>query len=122
MCGTPADLWRSDDDFIELVGIKEPDEIRENAKIFNRQQSETLSERSTASASIESSDAMQQNEIKLQDQGVQMEASSKGTVKGSITLNYFKAGAHWTILLVLLFSFLFVQFIASAIDYWVSVW
>lgn len=51
-----------------------------------------------------------------------MEASSKGKVKGSVAANYFKAGAHWSILFVLGVSFLIVQLLASAADYWVSIW
>lgn len=51
-----------------------------------------------------------------------MEESSKGKVKGSIAVQYFKAGAHWSVLLFVLFTFVFAQFLASATDYWVSVW
>lgn len=56
------------------------------------------------------------------DEGIQMEVSSKGTVKGSVSWNYLRAGAHWSILFTLFMSFLLVQFLASGIDYWVSVW
>lgn len=121
--GTPAELYKSDDDFVELVGIKEMPEVKESAKVYSRQQSETLSSRSASSISLNSAKgSIKTNEIIEKDQGVQMEASSKGTVKGSILVNYFKAGAHWPILLILLLSFLVVQFLASATDYWVSVW
>lgn len=56
------------------------------------------------------------------DKGVQMEESSRGKVKGSVSLGYFKAGAHWPMLLLLAGALIFVQMIASGLDYWVSVW
>lgn len=52
----------------------------------------------------------------------QLEESSKDNVKGSITLNYFKAGAHWSLLLLLLALFLAAQTVASAADIWISFW
>lgn len=73
---------------------------------------------SNADGSVFGEDA--ENEEKLE--GVQMEASSKGKVKGSIAANYFAAGAHWSILFVIGLLFLIVQFLASAADYWVSIW
>lgn len=54
------------------------------------------------------------------EQGMQMENSSKGKVKGSNAWNYFKAGAHWSILGSLGFLFLIVQLCASGADFWVS--
>lgn len=56
------------------------------------------------------------------DDGVAMEDSSKGKVKGSIAGGYFAAGAHWTLLLLLAFTFVIVQLLASGADYWVSIW
>lgn len=51
-----------------------------------------------------------------------MEASSKGTVQGSVLLKYFLSGAHWMTLTILILSFVASQFFASAADYWASVW
>lgn len=56
------------------------------------------------------------------DAGLQMEESSKGKVKGSVSLNYFKSGAHWSVVFLLAASFIVVQILASGADYWVSVW
>lgn len=120
--GTPAELYKSNDDFVELVGIKEMPDVKESAEAYSRQQSETISSRSSSSSSLNSAKESIKPTEKDRDQGVQMEASSKGTVKGPILVNYFKAGAHWSILLTLLLSFLVVQFLASATDYWVSIW
>lgn len=52
----------------------------------------------------------------------QMEASSKGQVAGSLAMKYFNSGAHWSILFILLFSFIITQVLASGADYWVSIW
>lgn len=64
----------------------------------------------------------EENDHSKKNEGMALEASSKGKVKGSLTLNYFRAGDHWSVLLIVLFSFLLVQFLASVTDYWVSVW
>lgn len=61
-------------------------------------------------------------EEELKDEGVQMEESSKGKVRGSVSAAYFRAGAHWSVLFVLGFLFVFVQVLASGADYWVSIW
>lgn len=55
-------------------------------------------------------------------EGLPMEPNSKGIVKGSLYVAYFKAGANSSILLTLFISFLFVQFLASTSDYWVLLW
>lgn len=98
-------------------------EIRENFEI-NRQKSETLSNSSSSSSmnNVENQTVGTVRKTNEIDRGVQMEASSKGKVKGSLTLNYFRAAANWPVFLMLLFSFIFVQLLASANDYWVSVW
>lgn len=54
--------------------------------------------------------------------GVELEASSKGKVKGSKLVNYFVAGAHWSVLTLLLLSFLLTQIIVSVADIWISIW
>lgn len=56
------------------------------------------------------------------DKGVEMEETSKGKVKGSVSLSYFTSGAHWSVVLLLATSFIIVQMLASGADYWVSVW
>lgn len=63
------------------------------------------------------------NEIEAElepEQTMQMENSSKGKVKGSNGMNYFKAGAHWAVLAPLVVLFFIVQLCASSADYWVS--
>ncbi|XP_031636354.1 multidrug resistance-associated protein 4-like [Contarinia nasturtii] len=120
--GSPADLSRSGVDFAKLVGTEENDE---NPEKMARQLSRRSSTRSVSSASVSSADMSEFDGDDGNEQaakGVEMEASSKGKVKGSVAVNYFTAGAHWSILFVLGISFLIVQLLASAADYWVSIW
>lgn len=56
------------------------------------------------------------------NEGVQMEDSSRGKVKGSISINYFTAGANWCVLFLLISAFVVAQLVASAADFWVSIW
>lgn len=112
-------------DFAELVGTHEKIDDEDNPERLERQMSRQHSIQSMSFASLngsiegsEFSDKDNNNEIK----GVEMEATSKGKVKGSIAANYFRAGANWFVLAVLGISFLVVQFLCSAADYWVSIW
>lgn len=52
----------------------------------------------------------------------ELEASSKGKVKGSLVLNYLKAARRPCTLVFLMISFLFAQVLASLADIWVSYW
>lgn len=51
----------------------------------------------------------------------QFEAMSKGNATG-LAVHYFGAVGNWPVLMAILLSFIFVQFLASFADYWVSVW
>lgn len=109
-----------------MVGIIE-NEQKENADKFRRTSSamsiRTQSSRSSI-LSIDSRDLPDLSEIEIEneDEGIQMESSSKGKVEGSMLVNYFTAGVNWPVFLVLLFSFVFAQVIGSTIDYFVSIW
>lgn len=121
--GSPADLVTSGVDLAKLVGTEEK-ENEESPEKIGRQMSRQSSTRSASTSSLDSADGSNfdedENEERLE--GVAMEASSKGKVKGSIAANYFTAGAHWSILAIILLLFLVVQLLASAADYWVSIW
>lgn len=123
MQGKPIDLYRNHNDFVELIGIIETGVV-ETIETFGRRTSETSSIRSLSSDSSGEQDSknVNDNNNEKKDEGLQLEASSKGKVKGSLSLHYFRAGANWSILLGLACLFVFVQFLASAVDYWVSVW
>lgn len=115
-------MSKSGVDFAKLVGTTEEAENDENPEKFKRQVSSRDSIRSSSASlsSIGVGSEFDEDEEELD--GVEMEASSKGKVKGSVAAAYFKAGTHWSLLFVLALSFLIVQLLASAADYWVSVW
>lgn len=111
--GTPTDLASVQDDFAQMIGLNEHQDSRRQ------------------SVSSASSNMTSESEMRLQlkssekievDKGVQMEESSKGTFKGSTSMNYYLAGANWLALILLAILFVFVQVLASGADYWVSVW
>lgn len=52
----------------------------------------------------------------------ELEASSKGKVRGSLIVNYFKSTQRTYTLVVLIVAFLISQGLASFADIWVSVW
>lgn len=120
MQGSPTELVRSGVDFIEMVGTVDTPEIRDNADMFKRQKSQTLSIRSTSTESLNSFTEFQ--EIESAENAMHAEGSSKGKVKGSLFVNYFRAGANWFILLFLCTFFLFVQVLGSSADYWAMIW
>lgn len=114
--GTPADLYGSQIDFAELVGVVETADPVDNDESFDRR----ISQISTISLAP-SIDVENPNVTEF-DEGIELEATSKGKVKGSLLLSYFRAGADWPVLCLVIFLFVFVQFLASAVDYWVSYW
>lgn len=92
---------------------------------MSRQTSRRSSDKSIRSLSTSASKASSHDDDNIQEeieQGVGLEESSKGKVKGSVTLNYFRAGGNWFGLSVILILFIVSQILASAADYWVSVW
>lgn len=102
-------------DFAELVGVDEPSETIVN----DRKMSKTSSMGSTFhSPSID----LENNSVTKFDEGVELEASSKGKVKGSLFVSYFRAGANWPVLCIIIFLFVFAQMLGSAVDYFVSYW
>lgn len=52
----------------------------------------------------------------------QLEASSKGQVRGSVGGAYLRSGANWCVLFIIMVLFLLTQLVASGADYWVSFW
>lgn len=128
--GTPADLANSG---LNLVTPDENDtDKRSKAEQLERQASRSMSRQSSVgSLSTHSIDSSRDQSVSGADdtdekseklEGVQLEASSKGKVKGSKAAKYFGAGAHWFTLTLLLFSVLATQILASAADIWVSIW
>lgn len=52
----------------------------------------------------------------------ELEASSRGKVKGSLFVNYFKSAKRPCTMVFLLASFLLTQILASVADIWISYW
>lgn len=113
--GTRSDLAASGIDFAKLIGVSTDKSVGR----ISRQSSITSMGSSHSSQSEGEND---DGNVKEKDEGLQMEETSKGKVKGSVGWNYFSAGGHWMILFVLALSFLVVQMLVSGADYWVFVW
>ncbi|XP_037037714.1 multidrug resistance-associated protein 4-like isoform X1 [Bradysia coprophila] len=118
--GTQSDLANSGIDFAKLIGGSTEKAADKTVGQITRQSSTT----SVASNKTSQSDSENEGDGKVggKDEGLQMEETSKGKVKGSVAWNYFSAGGHWMILIVLALSFLIVQVFVSGADYWVFVW
>lgn len=132
MQGSPGDLYRSGVDFVAYINAgteTHPDE--DNANYWKGKRSRNssrvcLRSVSTISAWSIYSDYDEQG-TKDNDHGSEetlnnFEMSSKGKVKGSLLLQYFKAGSHFGELIIILILFGLAQLIASGCDYWVSFW
>lgn len=120
--GTPVDVCNSIEGLSKLIGVKESEDTEMKGS-RNRSKSiasayEVVSQFLADAKADEKADAKGDEK----DAGVEMEASSKGTVKGVLLAQYFTAGAHWSVFVILLIGCLFVQFFGSAADYWVSIW
>lgn len=95
------------DDFAQMIGLNEHQELRRQSSIASE------------------SEMRQQMECEQEieeDKGVQMEESSEGKIEGSVSLDYFLAGANRFALTILAILLILVQMLASGADYWVSVW
>lgn len=113
-------MAKSGIDYAQLVGTEDGEDG--NSEAGDRQLSRKSSAVSISSRSTtKSSEDINEPVVEI-DEGIKMEESSKGKVKGSIAGNYFKAGAHWSILFIIGSLYIIVQVLASGADYWVSVW
>lgn len=123
--GTPNELNRSGIDFASLIGSNDDEETIEGGRRRSRTCSRTSTTRSISVTSLASSISdvfTEVDEEEEENRATEMESSSKGQVQGSVLMNYFKSGAHWSIIGGLFFLFLIVQIVASLVDYWVSFW
>lgn len=119
--GSPTDLIKSGVDFSKYFGSDEdPDESKDMKNQQNLRKISTVSSISSDTSNFGS--AIFRGIEEIEDKGVQMEETSKGKVNGSISLGYFTAGAHWSVIFILTCSCLVTQILASFSDYWLSVW
>lgn len=122
MQGAPNELSKSGIDFATLLQTDDPvDNNEDSASMGKRSRTHSGSSiRSSKSGDVK--DETTKEKSKSVEQVLQLEASSKGKVKGSVGGAYLKSGANLCILLVILALFLMTQVIASGADYWVSFW
>lgn len=104
----------------KLEGQDRPASRQSSRPVSRRvsRQSSTCSSSSSLDGSVHEDETEDENE----NAGVQLEESAKGKVTGSVSVNYYKAGANWFVLFILLTSFVIVQVMASFADFWVAVW
>lgn len=117
--GSPDDLADIGIDLVSFTTFDEKANHQRCAKQYARRES-TLSIASSLNGSLidgHADDANDSNDAN----DAQFEAMSKGNATG-LAVNYLRAVGNWPVLMAILLSFLFVQFLASFADYWVSVW
>ncbi|XP_052868167.1 ATP-binding cassette sub-family C member 4-like [Anopheles cruzii] len=128
--GTPHELAQNGIDFVELVEKKVADDesCTEGGDTGSVSAADKRSRRdSRASArSVGSTASLAEDdpngEADAPVQGSAMEGTSRGTVQGSVLLNYVRSGANSLIVVGLLILFLATQLAASGADYWVAFW
>lgn len=123
MQGSPSDLAASNIDFLNLIGMDESNNEEVNKKSISTSRQSSVRSISTTSSEHVDSEALEDEENSSNNNvNVQLESSSKGKVKGSVNISYFRAGAHWSVLSIIFALFLIVQTLGSGTDYWVSFW
>ncbi|XP_037925199.1 multidrug resistance-associated protein 4-like isoform X2 [Hermetia illucens] len=128
MQGTPGDLSKSDNDFAQLLEQDVSDEEDEEEKETDDQTMISSSRRSSTKSVSASRNTLSGKEAadgekgkdNHKEQAHQMEATSKGVVKGSISWNYIKAGGSIVLPFVVVVLYALTQMFASFTDWWVS--
>ncbi|XP_058446019.1 ATP-binding cassette sub-family C member 4-like [Malaya genurostris] len=134
MQGTPHDLSQNGVDFVELmekmeeeIGDGESSVMTSNKRRGSRASSKSFTS-SLHSVNDLSDDEESKNKISDEEKSKSpnvnenMELSSKGTVQGSVLMNYIRSGANPVILFGLFTLFIATQVAASGADLWVSFW
>ncbi|XP_058822716.1 ATP-binding cassette sub-family C member 4-like [Topomyia yanbarensis] len=134
MQGTPMDLSQNGIDFVELLAKMEEEtgDGESSVMTLDKRRGSRSSSKSFASSfhslndlsEDDQADAKNKDEEKSKSPNVNenMEMSSKGTVQGSVLMNYIRCGANPVILFGLLLLFLATQVVASGADLWVAFW
>ncbi|XP_058061172.1 ATP-binding cassette sub-family C member 4-like [Anopheles bellator] len=128
--GTPHELAQNGIDFVELVEKKVTDdesctEGGDTGSVSavdkrSRRDSRASARSVGSTASLAEDDPNGEADAPVQGNG--MEGTSRGTVQGSVLLNYVRSGANPLIVVGLLILFLATQLAASGADYWVAFW
>lgn len=128
MQGTPSDLSKSDNDFAQLLEQDASDEEDEEEKETDDQTINSNNSRRSSTKSVPASrDTLASKEgadgekgEKTKEQAHQMEGTSKGTVKGSISWNYVKSSGTIILPFIVVVLYAVTQVAASFSDWWVS--
>lgn len=99
--GTPTELSNLGIDFSEFLQMKHEDNEKENDEILN----------GTKSLNVD-----------CKEEVAKLEEVSKNKSRDSTLETYFRSGANFCTLIVLLALFLFSQILASGCDFWVAFW
>lgn len=128
MQGSPTELSKSGIDFatllqsddpVDAAADSEPSTLGKRSRTHSR--SSLRSNKSDGQAEGDG-DRNEKEKSKSVEQLQQLEASSKGQVRGSVGVAYLKSGASLCILLVILTLFVITQVLASGADYFVAYW
>lgn len=122
--GSPNDLLNEGVDLDKLLeeGSEKDTGIRDGTSSYkSRKRSNSVA----SSQSIDSRDIDDISEAKAENepevaQPENVEQMSKGKVKGSVAVNYIKAGSNYFVIAFLLMLFIVTQVVVSFSDYWVS--
>lgn len=126
--GSFEKLLESHEDYAELLGSEESnsssvEEKPEAERCDNGPVNNLFRRISRISTRNESSDekvtGRESDEVKLP---VNVEASSKGKLKQSVYIEYFRSGANLCVAFVIGVLFLLAQIAASVIDWWMAYW
>lgn len=113
-------------DFATLLATEEDVEIGQEQRGMRSRASRSNSRssvKSHSSASIHSGEETEDEEKEdFAASPQELEATSKGKVKGSLFLQYLQSGAYSPVLLLLFLLFLTAQILASGADYFVAFW
>lgn len=127
--GDYNDILKSGVDIASILNKNEEENHVEDdggIKMTKKSSSSALGKMMNSTASLNSEKSQskenQTNPEEEKELLKELEASSKGKVKGSLFVNYFKSAKRPCTMIFLLASFLLTQILASVADIWISYW
>jgi ABC-type multidrug transport system fused ATPase/permease subunit len=126
--GSFRDLLGSQADYAQLLALDEStelsaEEIPEAERVTNGSINNLLRQISQVSVRSRSSDKpVEEKEPEKRVLPSNVEASSKGTLKHSVYIEYFRSGANLCVVFVIGLMFLLAQTAASITDWWMAYW
>lgn len=126
--GSFQELLGSQVDYAQLLGLDESTDLAvedkpESERMANGPISSLLRQMSRVSVRSKSSDkTLKEKDNEETVVPVNVEASSKGTLKHSVYMEYFRSGANMCVVSIIGAMFLLAQTAASIIDWWMAYW